>query len=250
MSIFGKRPPRLVLNADLSSVDFTADAATDKLTPASSTQKHGLKNGDIVVLSTTGTLPAGLSTGTDYWVISAEAENTFKLSTSREGSVINITDAGTGTHSYNAKKEYDLDFVQIMRNEPEVDESAMSFELLGQRRFLERGNFWTIELMMNLFKYSQGRAIFELLEFIRFKNKLVEIYLHRDAATPILADNDNPPTHAKFKLVSINPFHAESVQMKDKLLIRFKSTSWVYWGDDSDYTLQQQIGAPPMDLTG
>lgn len=53
---------------------FTA-ATTDICTSAA----HGLKNGDMVVLTSTGTLPLGLSTSTVYWVIEATT-NTFKLS--------------------------------------------------------------------------------------------------------------------------------------------------------------------------
>lgn len=53
---------------------FTA-ATTDICTSAS----HELKNGDMVVLSTDGTLPVGLATSTVYWIIEATT-NTFKLS--------------------------------------------------------------------------------------------------------------------------------------------------------------------------
>ncbi len=56
---------------------FTVANATDTCTSAA----HGLKNGDMVVLTTSGTLPLGLSTATVYWVMEA-ATNTFKLSAS------------------------------------------------------------------------------------------------------------------------------------------------------------------------
>lgn len=84
---------------------FTA-ATTDILTQST----HGLKNGDMVVLTTTDTLPAGLATSTVYWVIEATT-NTFKLSatsvanyTTGQGGAgyqpIDVTDTGTGTHTY------------------------------------------------------------------------------------------------------------------------------------------------------
>lgn len=85
---------------------FTA-AITDIITANS----HGLKNGDMVVLSTTNTLPTGLSTATVYWVIEATT-NTFKLSATAipnyvtgVGQVpipaVDITvAAGVGTHTF------------------------------------------------------------------------------------------------------------------------------------------------------
>lgn len=81
------------------SEDFTVTAATDILT----VNGHGLVTGDgpFQVASTT-TLPAGLTAATDYWVIEATV-NTFKVATSYAnalaGTAVDITDAGTGTHT-------------------------------------------------------------------------------------------------------------------------------------------------------
>lgn len=83
---------------------FTADASTDTITASS----HGLSNGDRVLLTSTTALPAGLSANTVYYVINS-ATNTFKLSATAGGPAINITDAGTGTHTfYNSFKVPDL----------------------------------------------------------------------------------------------------------------------------------------------
>lgn len=83
---------------------FTA-ATTDIITA----NAHGLKNGDMVVLTTTNTLPAGLAVSTVYWVIEA-ATNTFKLSATsimnyttgigQPTPTVDITDTGTGTHTF------------------------------------------------------------------------------------------------------------------------------------------------------
>jgi hypothetical protein len=58
--------------------------------------------GTKVRLTTTTTLPAGLSLATDYYVIKL-SDTTFSLATSYAnavaGTAINITDAGTGTHT-------------------------------------------------------------------------------------------------------------------------------------------------------
>lgn len=74
---------------------FTANAGTDTCTSTA----HGLNNDIPVVLTTSGTLPAGLSTGTTYWIVN-KAANTFQLSATRGGAAIDITSTGSGTHTW------------------------------------------------------------------------------------------------------------------------------------------------------
>lgn len=52
-------------------------------------------------LTTSGGLPTGLSTGTDYWAINASG-TTFNLSATKGGSAINTSSAGSGTHTMNS----------------------------------------------------------------------------------------------------------------------------------------------------
>jgi len=84
---------------------FTADAGTDICTWTSTANfPSNVLTGTEVRLTTTTTLPAGLSLATDYYVIKV-SDTTFKLATSYAnavaGTAINITDAGTGTHTVN-----------------------------------------------------------------------------------------------------------------------------------------------------
>mgnify|MGYP001272941314 CR=1 FL=1 len=83
---------------DASTATFTA-ATTDIITDAA----HGLSNGDPITVSSSTTLPAGLSANTVYYVIEATTD-TFKLSTTHipngKGTAVNITDTGTGTHTW------------------------------------------------------------------------------------------------------------------------------------------------------
>lgn len=80
--------------------DFTAVHGTETFTAVA----HGLKTGDgpIRLTNSGGALPAGLSTGTDYWIIRIDAD-TFYLAASLEDALENtkvtITDNGTGTHT-------------------------------------------------------------------------------------------------------------------------------------------------------
>ncbi len=84
----------VVTNGSNSEVDTAADTIT--LT------NHGFETGDVVQLSTTGTLPAPLATLTDYYVINIDA-NTIQLATSAvnagTGTQINLTTEGTGEHT-------------------------------------------------------------------------------------------------------------------------------------------------------
>jgi len=84
---------------------FTADAGTDVCTWTSTANiPSNVLTGTRVRLTTTVTLPAGLALATDYYVIRL-SDTTFSLATSFAnavaGTAINITDAGTGTHTVN-----------------------------------------------------------------------------------------------------------------------------------------------------
>ncbi len=80
------------------SSNFTADAATDICTSTATVPNTATA----VQFTTTGTLPAGLSTGTTYFLIKLSS-TTFKVATTianaNASTPINITDAGTGTHT-------------------------------------------------------------------------------------------------------------------------------------------------------
>jgi len=82
---------------------FTADDTTDICTWTSTANiPSNILTGTRVRLTTTTTLPGGLATATDYYVI-ATSTTTFKLATSYAnavaGTAINITTTGTGTHT-------------------------------------------------------------------------------------------------------------------------------------------------------
>lgn len=80
------------------SSTIVVSASTDVITLA-----NGLPTAyQVIQFTTTGTLPAGLSLATNYW-ISAIASNTFKVATTAAnataGTFVDITDAGTGVHT-------------------------------------------------------------------------------------------------------------------------------------------------------
>ena len=87
---------------DFTTAGFVFTGAT---TDVCTSNPHPFKPGDAVRLTTTNTLPAGLSTGTTYYVGRPGGTN-FYLYTSSVNAIsggatglVDITDTGTGTHS-------------------------------------------------------------------------------------------------------------------------------------------------------
>ncbi len=78
----------------ITTATFTA-ATTDIITSAG----HNLSDGDTIYVSSGGTLPAGLSASTTYFVRDRTAD-TFKVALSSGGSAVDITDTGSGTHTW------------------------------------------------------------------------------------------------------------------------------------------------------
>lgn len=81
----------------INSENFTANAGTDLITYTSD-----WKSGTKVQFTTSGTLPAGLSLATDYWLI-RQSSTTATVASSYAnyvaGTPVDITDTGSGTHT-------------------------------------------------------------------------------------------------------------------------------------------------------
>ncbi len=103
-----------LIDVQQASDDFTVDAGTDLCTK--STLEALWLTGDVVQLTTTDTLPAGLSLATDYFIImeqfkavEGETTTTFKLAADLPDALsrtpIDITDAGTGVHTVTRMQE-------------------------------------------------------------------------------------------------------------------------------------------------
>lgn len=76
---------------------FTATEATDLI----NITDHNLVENSTIKFTTTDTLPAGLTAGITYYVRSNDKDS-FKVSLTEGGAIVDITDTGTGTHSYHA----------------------------------------------------------------------------------------------------------------------------------------------------
>lgn len=93
----------IVQTSDINTVVLSVDISGDILTLTGEMIKY--QTGDRVQITTTGTAPAGLATGTNYYIIVYQRKDTarIKLATSLDnalaGTAIDITDVGTGTHT-------------------------------------------------------------------------------------------------------------------------------------------------------
>lgn len=77
--------------------EFTTNFTTNVITYTGG--HHNLNNGDSIAMTTTNTLPDGLDTITEYFIIERTA-TTFKVSETSGGSAVDIIDNGTGSHYY------------------------------------------------------------------------------------------------------------------------------------------------------
>ena len=132
--LFEEDVDAITLNTDLkvfvtrdAGQTFTTDFATDDKLDITS---HGFSNDDrIMVTSSSQDLPAGLSSGIVYYVINATT-NDFELSLTSSGSIVELTDNGTGTHT--AKKVNEITLAND--GEYEVDKNILtgSVDISGQ----------------------------------------------------------------------------------------------------------------------
>lgn len=77
------------------NITFTVNTGTDRFTCTA----HGCSVGDALRFTTSGSLPAPLATGTDYFVNNVIDANTFTVSTTKGGGTLDITTTGSGTQT-------------------------------------------------------------------------------------------------------------------------------------------------------
>lgn len=97
------RASYLLTDARINGDDIQTFTVTIASPAVVTCNNHGLRNGDVVILTTTGTLPTGLvasptTAATQYFVINAST-NTFNLSTTLNGTAINTSGSQSGTHT-------------------------------------------------------------------------------------------------------------------------------------------------------
>ncbi len=109
-------------------VDGDVTVGTDSIAETA----HGFNTGDLVQLTSSGTLPAGLALATDYYVIRVDADN-VKLAASakdaEEGTAVDITAAaGGGTHTVTGQ-EQDVRALDTWLTNPSIEVTAVDLDI-------------------------------------------------------------------------------------------------------------------------
>lgn len=135
----------VALSASTPTTTFTADATTNVITLAAGSKKLSVGAG--VRVASSVTLPAGLSAATTYYAIVADG-SAINLATSlvnaRAGTAIDITDAGTGTHTmtYYNEPRYTLNGSVLVNVEPRQTIGRLLSANAGDARYI--GGVWRI----------------------------------------------------------------------------------------------------------
>jgi hypothetical protein len=111
--------PTTVGNITADGVDAGAQGTISSITVANpavlTSTAHGRISGESLIFRSTGTLPCGLTNNGEYFVRNPTA-NTFNLSATAAGALIETTCAGSGTYSYIDPSSYVFSFPGIVRN--------------------------------------------------------------------------------------------------------------------------------------
>lgn len=226
-SIFGSSPPKFIYDHNAAPKGFSVVALTNVLTYTNT--EGSLFNGQAVLVSSTGTLPAPLEADTYYYVINISS-GYCKLALTRGGSEIDITDTGTGNHSIITEMSVILDYWVPLKEEPDIRNVAQESELEADRFIIPRGEYLEIEGRINLFKYADDatrRSKFTQIN--QYKNKNVVFWKHRDGESY----KDGSGNEVLFYLESVIPKNLTTLDYRDVLYLKFvslKEVVYATWG--------------------
>lgn len=232
LSIFGSSYPKFVYDYGVANQTFTASSATERLTISG----HGLYEGQRVKVSSTTTLPAPLEADTIYYVKIVDANN-IQLASEIGGSAIDLTDTGTGTHSLITEMTVRLENWTPIKDDIDSRKNVIESELIADREFLDRGEFFEFYGSVYLFKYGlpqqteveapEGDAVVENITAIR--EKANEIYHYRKKKVALFKHSDGRPYYdidgnvAEFYIESVVFKNLQTLDYRDVVFIRFLS---------------------------
>lgn len=120
-----------------------------------------------------------------------------------------------------------LDYVVILKDEPEIDLIENKSVINGHREFDYQGKHWIYEIRVHLCKYSNPRSKYE--EIKQYEGDEVVLYRHRDA-DPF---RDGSSNDVLFVITKIQEAYFDTTDYKDILIIRFESKDYVDPSDGS-----------------
>jgi hypothetical protein len=117
----------------------------------------------------------------------------------------------------------DLEHFEVTRDEPEDFSKKHQSVLTGKRTYVDKGEHWIFEGILNLFKY-EANALTKYNEIWGYRKAIID-KLYRRSDNEAIKDVDN--NFVSFKLVHIVPMHVDGPEMADRLLLRFESVDFV-----------------------
>lgn len=118
---------------------------------------HDLDNDDKIQLTTTGTLPTGLSTATTYYIVNGTSSQ-FEVSLTMGGGSESTSGAGSGTHSFvsDPSNAYENLKFRISENDLELFDSS--------NVWLKRNDVWSLAPSADITNVGAGNKTFELVQ--------------------------------------------------------------------------------------
>lgn len=192
-----------------ASSTCTADAGTDIITVSQS-----FTVGLAVKFTTTGTLPAPLAAGTTYYV-SYVSGTSIKVATTLANAIagthLNITDAGSGTHSISATE---LSTIKKIVQNPAVTGANYKFYAIdsGGKVWVQYGNIW-VHLAGNTAGEGEGLDIWKGYLFSYTSTKM-EVY------GPLTGVGDSAAWSTNWQTLDVDgQFHPSMVASNDRLYV-------------------------------
>lgn len=174
--------PAVIVNGNdpfvtYKEVIFNADPGTDRL----ETTNHDLDNNDKIQFTTSGTLPSPLSTGTDYYVINANADD-FQVSGTMAGPVIDITSSGTGEQKFVASPAASHENVKFALSSNDLT------QFVADKVYLKRGDAYLLVPSGEVVNVGAGNKTFEV------KQNTATLWIPVEGGSPVAYTFDTSDT--------------------------------------------------------
>ena len=114
-----------------------------------------------------------------------------------------------------------LDYVVIMKDEPEEDFIIHQSIFTGHREFILKGKYWVVEMKLHL--YKQGNPLVYYNTIKNYEGTNIRFFRHRDGDYL----KDSTGAEVEMFLQSVDESYYQTLDYKDLLLLKFKSTEYV-----------------------
>jgi hypothetical protein len=116
----------------------------------------------------------------------------------------------------------DLEHFEVTKDEPEDFSKKHQSVLTGKRTYVDKGEHWIFEGILNLWKYADPLTKYN--EIWAYRKAVVDKLYRRSDNEAIKDVDDNFVT---FKLTQIVPLNLDGPEMADRLFLSFESVDFI-----------------------